>query len=76
MSIAASAEKLTKPTPNHFAAARLTIGVSSEASVVNERLSSSLSCEDILEYTGENKAAEDVLEVNHSPRERRFSNGI
>lgn len=52
------------------------MGVSSAANTANARRMSSLICEDTLEYTGEYKAAEDVREVNHSPRESRLTRGM
>lgn len=62
-------------TPNHFAAALLTIGVSSDPRDVNPFRSSSWTAGDTLEYTAEYSAADDVREVNHSPVDRRLTNG-
>jgi hypothetical protein len=63
-------------TPRCFAAALLTIGVSSEQSPAKAFLMSSLICDDTFAYAGAYKAADDVRDVNHSPRVRRVSRGM
>lgn len=63
-------------TPRAFAAARLTIGVSSAARDENAFRISFLICGDTFAYTGAKRDADDVRDVNHSPRDRRFKRGI
>ena len=63
-------------TPSHFAAARLTIGVSSDARAAKALRISSFIDGETFAYTGEYRAAEEVRDVNHSPPDKRVKRGI
>lgn len=63
-------------TDRCLAAARRTIGVSSEDKVEKSFRSSSRIWGDTFEYAGGKRAAEDVREENHSAWANRLSNGI
>lgn len=58
-------------TPSHLAAALRTMGVSSAPNLANAFLNSSCVAGDAFGYTGENNAADEVLDVNQSPWQRR-----